>query len=229
MANQDTTIPTPDTGEGPSSPDGSDAPAQDTPGGPAASGIPDNPDGYEIARPSLPEGLTYDDALETAMREQAHALGLSDRQLQGLVTCFADYQSAVHQGLVQETDQARAVLEQDLRTEWGRQFDGNLDLARRASRALAPDDDTLEALQGALGDARVIKLFHRIGSLMGEDQTLGDQEGARGFSAAGAQAEIRRLETNIAGLLGKEDSGSRRERLTLEEQRRHLLAQAFPD
>ncbi len=219
MTPPDGVAPNPDAGPG----DGAEA------GAPV--NVPDTPDGYSLTRPDLPQGLAYDEALETSIREQAHALGLTTLQLQGLIDSFAAYQSASHMGEARAGEEvglkAQETLETSLREEWGRDFETRLDEARRASQALAGDDETLAALEGAMGDIRVVKLFQRIGAMMAEDSLAGLGNGGAGFSPAAARAEAERLETRIAGLLDRPDAGSRRERLALEDQRRKLLARAY--
>ncbi len=190
----------------------------------SALGVPENPDGYALARPDLPEGMPYDEAFQTAMVEAAHGLKLTPRQAQGLLDAFAEYQGAAFSGSQAEVDREQTALETRLRETWAETFDTNLDQARRAMRALAPDPQALDALEGAMGDVRLVEFFHRLGGMLSEDSLAGHGDGTGGMPG-----DIARLEARIAGLLGQDDAGSRRERALLEDQRRSLLARAYQE
>lgn len=57
-----------------------------------ALGIPETSEGYEIKRPEkMPEGLPYDEVLESKFKETAHNLGLTSKQVQGLYEMFNSY------------------------------------------------------------------------------------------------------------------------------------------
>lgn len=189
--------------------------------------VPETPEAYSFTRPDLPEGVTWDEGLEAAFRQSAHGLGLDQAQAQGLLEAFATYQGqSVQAGEAAQAATAEA-LEQDLRAEWGADYDAHLDTARRAARAFAGDEATMDALSSAMGEAGVVRFFHRIGALMSEDTMAGESEPGLGLGPEGARAEARAIETKLAGLIGRHDGTSQAERRRLEAERRSLLARAY--
>ncbi len=191
-------------------------------------GVPDEADGYAFERPEMPEGLAYDEELETVFRTAAHDLKLAPWQAQGLLEAFARYQGETFCAAARDGEADTRTLEEALRGDWGAAYEANLDVARRAGRAFAQDEATLDALCESLGDAGVLRLFHKIGSLMDEDTLAGDGEPGYGLSPGAAQAEAKAIETKLADLLSKDDTASRIERDRLEARRRSLLARAYP-
>ncbi len=194
----------------------------------AALGVPDDPQAYELVRPTLPDGLPYDEALEGTFREAAARLKLTPWQAQGLLETFSGYQAEAFTTHAHAAQDGGAALEADLRQDWGGAYDANLDLARRAAHAFSDDGTTMEALTRAMGDAQVVRFFHRLGGMMAEDSLGGESESGYGLSPDGARAEVARLNQQLAGLLSKDDVASRHERQSLEDRRRALLARAYP-
>lgn len=188
---------------------------------------PESPDAYSIQRPDLPDGLSYDEGLETTVREAAHRFGLTGGQLQGLVDAFAEYQSASLQGQTVSIEQSAQQTMAALKAEWGERYEVNLDLARRAARTYAGDEDTLGALEQALGDVRLVKFFGRLGQQLAEDQLSGNGASDFAVTPQSASSQLRRLDSRIATLLTRDDPASRRERGTLEDERRRLLMDAY--
>mgnify|MGYP001467925545 CR=1 FL=1 len=54
-----------------------------------AMGIPDKPEGYELKKPDkMPEGMQYDETLESKFKETANKLGLTQVQVKGIFEMF---------------------------------------------------------------------------------------------------------------------------------------------
>ena len=116
-------------------------------------GVPESPEGYEYDAPGdLPDYLA-DAAGEAGMAEifeVAHGLGLSQSQLSGLMDWRFDQLAGAGARLDGQLAQARAESERGLRREWGRDYDRNLNLSRRALREFGG-----EGLMEFLARARV--------------------------------------------------------------------------
>lgn len=97
-----------------------------------ALGVPDSPDGYEIQTPAnLPEGFEFDPASLAPLKAKAHELGIPSPALAELVAFQAQSEAAEVARLTQEAlDRAKAGEEQ-LRKEWGNNWEKNLALAER--------------------------------------------------------------------------------------------------
>lgn len=153
-------------------------------------GRPRSPDGYAFERPE--EGaLPYDETLERAFRDQAHALGLLPAQAQGLHRWWLQ---AMQDGLARQREAAdahRAEAESRLRDEWGGTYERQLENARLAVRRLA-DPELQAALSEGLGnDPRVIRFCARVGALLQEDRQRDHGPAAAGLrGAAEAKRQI---------------------------------------
>lgn len=163
-----------------------------------ALGVPDAADGYEYQPPELPEGMEWDAATEQAAR--AFAL---DRNLPGdLFKEMMDFEVQARIGMFKEIAQAEAQDEEKtkaaLTKAWGADYDRNTEIAKAVPQALGLEADDIEAINGKIDSPVLLKLFHKIGELMGEDQLKGAMEGSGGFgtSAQAAKAEIANLKMN---------------------------------
>jgi hypothetical protein len=101
-------------------------------------GRPDNVEGYTL--PQLAEGQEYDKDLVSAMQAVAFDSGVSNKQFEGLVTKFVESQGlAAEAQLVAQNAEAEATVK-DLQSEWGGEYEKNLEVSKRALRELVPDN-----------------------------------------------------------------------------------------
>lgn len=137
----------------------------------AALGVPETPDAYELKAPEGVPAEVWDADNAKAFAAEAHKLGLTPAQAQGL----AAWQAARVAELV-----GKAGLEPDGRTfeevlqaEWGQQFDAKMDLAKRAVKEFGADEATLAAFEAKAGGAAMVRMFAAIGEKMAEDRPAG--------------------------------------------------------
>lgn len=161
----------------------------------AALGRPSRPDDYAFAVPDGVEG--YDADFAGWFRQAAHKAGLPARQATALHDAYVE----MARGRVSETAAAREArieeAEAELRRDWGRGYDRNLGLARRAAGAFA-DPEIVRDLADRYGDAALVRLFARVGEAMSEDRLAGTGSGPGGggfgLDAGAARAEIARVQ-----------------------------------
>jgi hypothetical protein len=82
-------------------------------------GRPESPEGYEITPPPLPEGVTFDETEAKGFYQHAHTLGLTTRQVQGVMEYYGDYTARL---LERSQHQTRSTAEHTLdglRQEFG--------------------------------------------------------------------------------------------------------------
>lgn len=85
------------------------------------------------------------------------------------------------------------LLPSKLKTEWGAGYDKQIEVAKRAAVGLGVDAKTIDALEGAMGYAKVMKFFNGLGSKMGEAEFVGG-DGKGNFGAvATPQAAAARI------------------------------------
>lgn len=146
-------------------------------------GRPETPDKYEYKAPTLPEGVRWPAEAEAAFKPVAHQLGLTSKQVQGLMEFIGADATANHQARAQAT----AAAQGELKNEWGANYDKNLALTQRAFKELTDGgkDPIAEVLKetGLHADPRVLRFFHKLGLQLGEENIVKPE-------GAGAEAEV---------------------------------------
>ena len=145
-------------------------------------GRPESADKYKLEVNS--ETAQIDEGSIKSFAENAHKLGLNNKQAQGILEYYKDSMEGTAQQSRIDTETAQANAEQELRKEWGRSFDENLKKAGSVAKAnMDPEILDMQLKDGTrLGDhPAVIKGFANIANLMSEDKMIGtDEDSATG-------------------------------------------------
>ena len=145
-------------------------------------GRPESADKYKLEVNS--EIAQIDEGSIKSFAENAHKLGLNNKQAQGILEYYKDSMEGTAQQSRIDTETAQANAEQELRKEWGRSFDENLKKAGSVAKAnMDPEILDMQLKDGTrLGDhPAVIKGFANIANLMSEDKMIGtDEDSATG-------------------------------------------------
>jgi hypothetical protein len=173
-------------------------------------GRPESPDKYNLAKPQLPEGMNYDEGMEKWFREKAHSAGIPQRQAEKMYGDYLEFSLAQAQGAqqaqadAQTQAQAAAVkVVEDLKKEWGGEYQAKLDGAQQAIKFLGGDDLAAHLNSTGTGnDPQFIRMFAKLGEMFANDR-LKTGEGFRiaqaGFKApSDALAEINTLKADTA-------------------------------
>jgi len=136
-------------------------------------GRPESPDKYNLNFQS--EVMPTDDTALKSYAEQAHKLGLNEKQAQGILEFYKNNMETQMQSSAVQTETAQAEAEQQLRQEWGQAYEANI--AKAASIAknnMKPELLDLQLADGSrLGDnTEVIKGFARIADMLSEDKVV---------------------------------------------------------
>ncbi len=155
----------------------------------AAIGVPEKPDGYEIAVPEGTAPETWNDGTTATLRTWAHELGLTPAQAQGLAERYA--------GLVNgaQAEQYEA-METELRQEWGAAYDRKVNAGVLAAKEfLSPEARAALKAAGLASNPHVIRALVRIGETMApHDGAAGMGSGSGGpLTPAEARAEAARI------------------------------------
>ena len=67
---------------------------------------------------------------------------------------------------------ARRRFKATLEKEWGKDATHNRELASRALRTLVPGEEVASELEAIIGSPRLVKFFHKLGTMLGEDQLM---------------------------------------------------------
>lgn len=166
-----------------------------------ALGVPEKPEGYQIERPQMPEGVPYDEAFEKAMLPVVHAAGLPPSVVNQLIQAVTAHRLAEHQNIALANETAMKEGETALKTEWGNAYPDKLRQAGRAALALGGSEFIAHLNAKGLGnDPIVLKTFAKLGDMMGEDVLKSGVSAGSGITPADAKAEIAKLQTDEAYL-----------------------------
>ncbi len=153
-----------------------------------ALGRPEGADGYELPNMDMPEGLEVREEMIGGLKEKAHELGLTPKQVSGLYEWFMPMVMDTHHGLEAEAGQLRQTELDSLRSIHRGDTPALLDKAMRAAEAIG-GDDLLAVLDktNAGNHAAVINAFAKLAPMVLEG-------GMRGSARAwGEDLTIERL------------------------------------
>ena len=158
-----------------------------------ALGVPESPEGYGIKKPdSLPEGVEWSDDQVKSFSEEAHKLGLTPQQAQGLIQFDMQRQQAT-------VGQASANIEayvksqrDDLQKEWGEEMGNNVEKALKTAQLLGLDPNDAE-----IGNsAKMIRALHQASALIKEDSIVSGDKVGSGMTGKDQMEDIRRNPNN---------------------------------
>ena len=136
-------------------------------------GRPESADKYSLNAKS--EVVPIDDNAIKQFAENAHQLGLNNKQAQGILEFYKNnMEGMAHQAKV-DTETAQVQSEQQLRQEWGREFESNVKKAGALAKAnMNPEILDMQLKDGMrLGDhPEIIKGFAKIAGMMSEDKIV---------------------------------------------------------
>lgn len=138
----------------------------------------ENAEGYDMPRPELPEGMTYDESFEKVIRGIAFEAGISKAQLKTLTEAYNKYQVEQFGIITAELTKTYDEGQKALKVEWKEDYDTNLEVAKRACRELGGDDFIALLETNKLGNNPVfIKTFHNIGLKILNDTLIKGTQG----------------------------------------------------
>ena len=136
----------------------------------------------------------YNDAFELAFVDAAHKARVPATQAKAILGDMLGYIKGTYEQAGIQGAKASADLTATLDREWGADAGKNRELSQRAARALGVPVDDMAALEKVMGAPGLVKMFHQIGTMMGEDKLIDPKvPGGGGLTAAGARAELQRL------------------------------------
>ena len=136
-------------------------------------GRPESADKYALDAKS--EVVNLDETAIKSFAEQSHKLGLNNKQAQGILEFYKNNMEGTAQQSKIDTETAQAQAEQQLRQEWGRDFEGKVKQAGALAKAnINPEVLDMTLQNGTrLGDhPEIIKGFAKIAGMMQEDKIV---------------------------------------------------------
>jgi len=152
----------------------------------------------QLGRPEQADGYDFgedDEGILDNYKEFAHEVGLSQHQAESVLGAYETIQEEEAENFQQSIKDLEVNSTIELQREWGKNFDGNMDYAKRAYAQFASPqlseilDDT-----GLGNHPEVIKAFSKIGQMLGEESlAVGTGLGRNQMSPQTAQEEIQAL------------------------------------
>ena len=136
-------------------------------------GRPESPDKYQLDIKS--EAVPLDEGAIKSFAENAHKLGLNNKQAQGILEYYKNSMEGSLQQNQVDMETAQAQAEQELRKEWGRTYEDNIKKAGAVAKAnMDANILDMQLKDGTrLGDhPAIIKGFANIANLMSEDKLV---------------------------------------------------------
>jgi hypothetical protein len=143
----------------------------------------------KLGKPATPEGYGFkpkdpqDPSFTNWASSTFHKLNLSATQGQALVKEFNDMQAGIQ---AEEAAKYQATVQEQtgkLKKEWGAAFNQNVNRARQAYRQFGIPDAAVDSLEKSMGFDGVMKLFHNLGSAIGE-HSFENGSGSNNFGEA---------------------------------------------
>lgn len=141
-------------------------------------GRPESPDGYEVAHPeAVPDWVSFEDETvqetQRSFLEAMHGAGATQEMVDAALGWYWGQFAASEAARDRAMDEEFTSAEAGLRSEWGRDFERNLEHAGRAVAAFGGRElgDALER-HGLSNHPAVVRAFARIGRTMGEDDMI---------------------------------------------------------
>lgn len=122
---------------------------------------PAKPEDYQIKIDGLSPDLVND------AKTWMHKAQVAPTQAQALVEAYAQHEMAAIKAW-----ETKSKAEVDaLAIEWGPNYNANVELGRRAVRAVGLDDAALNSIERAVGTANMLKMFTKFGENLSEAQS----------------------------------------------------------
>ena len=154
---------------------------------------------YAIEKPAIKEGVPYADGFHEALTNGFHKGRVTPDQAKAVMAELTNAFNADHEASMAELARQDAAVKADMQREWGNQYNANLEKAKRAAGALLSKEQQA-AIEDAFGAPELIRIFHKLGDLMGEEVLInnsnGGQGGFAGMSADQAKQELARQDAD---------------------------------
>ena len=159
-------------------------------------GVPKDVTAYKFEGLKFADGKEPDKAFTDWLAQQSLELKLDPNRAKTFAQNIVKHMDSVEAGEAAETTAATQAEVAALKTNWGKNWDANLFVAKRAAEALGISPDTVKALQdlNGVGYAKVMEMFRTIGEKMGEDTFVRNSNPGGGGVMSRDQAVARKAE-----------------------------------
>lgn len=156
-------------------------------------GKPQEAKNYKIP---IPEGMTEDKTVTDFMRNAFFEANLTGDQAQKVTAKWNELNAVKMKEVNEAKSLANKTARSELEVEWGKAFDQNVDVAKKAAKAFGLDGDMVEKMESSLGFPKLMKFLKDIGSKIAVEGDFVQGNGTQGFGGA--------MEPAVAGAKIKE-------------------------
>lgn len=157
-------------------------------------GIPETADAYDFA---FPQDAKVDDKTVAFGKNLLHKLGVPATKAKDAGEMWNQFVQEQQTALQEQQNAANTEALTKLEQEWGADLQANKAAGQRALAALKLDDATMQAIEGAIGAAPIVKLLATLGRMSDEGGFTsgggGDPSVPENMSKEAAAAKIKEL------------------------------------
>lgn len=169
-------------------------------------GRPETPDKYNWGE------LKVSDEFKQFAAPLYHKLGLSQAQVSELLAATATRAEADMKRQKESADIQFATEKAELLKNWGQYAEANLTTAKNAFTKLGFTEEQVNAMQDQIGFAKVMSMFHTIGTKTGEDAWIkGENNGPMTREQASERIKERKLDKAFMARYFNGDLDAKRE------------------
>lgn len=172
----------------------------------------------KLGCPEKPEGYVFgqnDTEFAKSIAPILQASGITQKQLDVLMPKWNEFINAQNQASEQKLVEDNELATKNLKTEWGNDFDANIDLAKKATKALGFTADEIDAICKVKGSAWVYKTMAKFGKAFSDDTIKGvgasAQPNLRNPQEALARIERLKHDSNFAAKIAQGDESALKE------------------
>lgn len=152
---------------------------------------------YEL---KLKEGQEVDDKFLGKYKEVAHKSGLLPKQAESLFHWYHDEVEGAQKAVLDQHKQKIEAEQFNLKKEWGVGYDKEVDLAKRALRQFASEEEIAELKEAGLtANVKFVKLLNKIGKGLKEDSFKHESAGNFGITKEEASRKISEMYADKSG------------------------------
>jgi len=142
-------------------------------------GRPAKPEEYAFEKKGLPEGLSWNETMEKGFMTQAHALGLSKKQAQGIFNFYNDSVIQEFTTLQEQEAKAKEDASKALREAFGAEAPKAMDLVGKVAKTFSGSDENAQAIMAVVERVPLLAvLLAKIGQGLREDSLKRGDAGA---------------------------------------------------
>jgi hypothetical protein len=189
------------------------------------------PEKYELTKPELSEGLSYDGAMEEKMLGIMHESGLTNAQANKLYNGYMEHVMNGNTDLMKGQAAQQTEWRDQLKRDFGMAYDQEIDVAKRAAIEFGGDEFLGWLDESGMGDnPMMVKMMAKIGKSMMESglEPTGDSTGFGVMTPDAARQEIGRLQRDPNFMKQYQDSEVDGHGVAIEKMQR-LFGFAYPE